>query len=188
MRNQSEIQKIVEKVVPLPEARTVYLSMFADACVEAGITNSGNWAVTDAPNAIRLQVGHYIVFTIIRQRAWLALDYQLIETRQKAEVDFSKPYLQIWIPDTRRTRGGYPQYKDRYKNPFSLNGYYFFESKENHNKTWPHLRRLHFALLSNVSILGQPIQSRTRKRHNPAILDYLRAEFSRHIHDPAYQT
>jgi hypothetical protein len=186
MKNELEIQKIVEEAVSQADARRAYLSIFADACVEADITNGGNWAVTDASDAIRLQVGHYVVFTIQKQRAWLALDRRLIDTRREVEVDFSKPFEDMWVADTGKNPGDYPQYLDKYNEPFSINGSYYFRDKEAHQKIWPHLRRLHFELFYQISHCGQPIQSPTKNNHNPAILDFLYTELSRSIPNPRY--
>ena len=184
--SETEAKSKVEAIIPDPMIRRIGLKMMADAILFANDLGRGRWAVTntDKPDRLRLQVGHYIVFTLEGNRIWLALDKQLADTPIRENISFLSANGWGWQPD----KDGFYQYMDKRKpgNPFSYNGYYRPVSEELHAQIYPEIKRLHFEFLYKAAYVGQSIHKSTQDSHLPGALMYLRNELSKHVPDPSY--
>jgi len=151
----------------------------------ANVYGRDKWAVHLLKDMVRLHVGHYIILTIHQiDICWLALDKQLIDSPIKGDLSFSASNDWGWTPDPSAPKPSILNYDDRYRRPFSVNGYY--KPSDAHSQIWPKLRRLHFEFIYKAVYIGQPIQQKTQKRHSSGVLKYLRYELGRCLPDPLY--
>ena len=90
-----------------------------------------------------------------------------------------------WKPDEPDNPGAYLYYKDRSrKEIFSINGNY--QITQNHDRNWPHIRRLFFDFLYKAVYYGQKMDGRTPDMHAPGVLKYIRNELGVHVPDPQF--
>lgn len=176
-----------------PDRRQVVLSIFADSICEANRYGRHNWAVTFAGDRLRLHVGHYIIFTIWKPESiWICLDAHLARNLPPHAPTFEQA-CPNWVQDNGQLGVDYPAYKNRWREQFSLNGSFrltdsFMQSWPNvsQNREWLHVRHLHYALIHNITFVGQRLRTLTHNTHSPAVLAFLRNELGRHVPDPLY--
>ena len=170
MTAMKSVQEIIETLLPDSTKREAYLTIFADAIVEANIHGGDKWAVHLLDDRVRLIVGHNIICTIIDGRIWLALDQSLFPT---AKIDLNQ--TKEWEWDQRE----YPEYSSI----GSTNGYY--TSSSQHTNIWVEIRRLLNEAIYQAAH-RRKMDPRTPDKHNPEVLQYLRDELGKTIPDPAY--
>lgn len=182
--NELEAERKFVELLPDPKTRRIYLSMFADAIIEANYQKQDNWSVTNSiyqPDIVRLQFGHYIVFSMVKERIWLALDKELAEHTIGEFIPLTFYAGYGWETDRK-----YPHYKNKFKQPFSINGTYTILSEACHQEAWSTIRRLHLDFLYKVKHIGYSMHQRTKEAHLPCVVQYLRSVLEQPVPDPVY--
>lgn len=170
-----KIANIMESLVPGKEKRQHFLSIFLEAINHANSLGSNKWGVqcVAEEEKVRLLVGSFIVLTVGKGRLWLALDEELLKTKEKA---LSLENFEQWQWD----KDDYPVYRK----VLSRNGYY--NPSQNKFELWNKIKDLHFEFITKVANRYSSLQIKSQSKHQPALLLYLRQELKQFVPDPNY--
>jgi 5-methylcytosine-specific restriction protein A len=171
----TKIASVMESLVPEKGKRRHFLSIFLEAINHANSLGSNKWGVqcVDEEEKVRLLVGSFIVLTIGKGRLWLALDEELLKTKEKV---LSLENSDQWQWD----KDDYPTYK----RVLSRNGYYI--SSQNNFELWSKIKELHFEFINKVANRYSWLLVTSQSKHQPALLLYLRQELKQFVPDPNY--
>jgi hypothetical protein len=172
--SEGEARQLILSILPEPDTRQKVLTVFADALEEANRHGRDVWAVRHTTEKVRLVVGHVIVCTLKNRfehgPIWMALDKGLV-----GSVKYPLERSGDWEWDNDQ----YPEYRTIE----SRNGYY--SPSERHAELWDRIKPLHFESISKAAT-QTTMDPRTRKRHSPKILSYVRKELGQQLPDPLY--
>lgn len=168
------VEEIIKFLLPNEKSRKVCLSLFLQSLNEANSYGSNKWGVHYRRNDIRLLVGNLIVFTIHKNRIWLALDKQLLNEKQDNRESLEKNKLWQW-DDSKWSE---------YKVIPSMNGYYT-PSIENLG-IWPIIRDFHFEYIKKAANKYEWLNIKSQSKNAPELLTYLSKELGQNIPTPKY--
>lgn len=151
----------IERVLPNQNVRMVQLTALADSIDYVTNRNPTLFVVHLKPNRVRLIVGRLIVLTLESNHIWLATDPSHAERGLSA--------LRSW-------RWGEGEYAE-YRLVPSRNGYY--APSLDPGGEWTAIQSAHFSFLDRVVSRARNVDPRSRKRHEPLLLEYLRLELGR---------
>lgn len=157
------VQRIVERLLPVPEERKQVLSFLADTLELAHRTAPDQWSVPVYPDQLRLNVGHVAVLTV-REKVWLALDRHVLE----AAPDGLRERLGEGAPSL-PSSGGLTLRPDELA------------------VTAPVVAQAQQRLLDRAAEAGQGLKADFRGAHRPELLEYLRQELGRDLPNPDYR-
>ncbi len=131
-------------------------------------------------------VGNYYVCTVRETGVWVALDDRFTKTG-----DYWPTTDELsswgWVPDEPGKEGSYPNYKDKSRRTkFSIDGRY--SVGENHNDSWPHVRRLFFDFIYKAIYHGQSMNKKSPELHSQDMLRYMRHYLGVDFPDPLYRS
>lgn len=171
------ISHIIESLVPKSDQRLHFLSVLLDSINQANSWGSQKWGIhcVSAEEKIRLLVGSFIVLTIGKGRIWMALDDNLLRSKDVL-LKLSTSVHWQWDNDD------YPEYK---KIP-SKNGYY---SPQNSGfEFWQEIKALHFEFINKAAKRNSCLLVPSQSKHQPAILTYVERELRQYVPKPCYDT
>ena len=145
----------VERVLPDPITRAAQLAALADSLTYVQIRNPEIWLVHVFADRIRFLAGHLIVLTLMGSTVWVTTDASEDEDHLSA--------LGSWAWETKV----YP----RYRRPPSRNGTY--SPLHDERGEWPTIQAAHFSYLDRVLARPRVFDSRSVRRHEPLITEYL---------------
>lgn len=171
----SKPRDVIDSIVPDPEARNLYLSIFLESILEANKYGANKWGVYYTNDKIRLLVGSLIVLTVEKHGLWVTLDRQLLD-KSNNELDLLE-HSDDWRWDT----GSWSEYRA----VPSKNG--FYTPSENHQHIWPVIRQLHFEFIGNVARRYGQLRESSKNTNMPDLLAYLRYTLNQFVPEPVYE-
>jgi len=169
-----KVEEAIKSLLPDEKFRKVCLSLFLQSINQANSYGSNKWGVHYRRDGIRLLVGSLIVFTIHKNRIWLALDKQLLNERKDTRESLGINKLWQWDD------GKWSEYKA----VPSMNGYYT-PSREN-LEIWPIIRDFHFEYVKKVANKYEWLNIKSQSKCTPELLTYLEKELGQSIPVPKY--
>lgn len=160
-RRSENVVKVVKSLIPDENIREKCLKIFSECLIKADESGSTKWGVHVKKDRIRLLVGSLIVCTVIKDKIWMALDREMLEsTGSVRDIIESSGY---WTWDTE----DYPEYSQ----VPTLNGYY--EVIDESFYLWAELKKLHFELIRKTGEKYKNLQVKSQKHHEPALIAYI---------------
>jgi hypothetical protein len=154
-------KKVIEKLFPQKGARNAYLKIFSEAITEARKHGEEKWGVTLHADRIRLIIGNLVVCTLHKGYIWFVLPGE-------EYPDFTSPKeIPGWDTDS-----------FEYKSISSVAGSYQY-SKDYHTKAWPQIKEQHFKFLELAAEKCKKLHSKSREKHSPGVLKYLKIPLKR---------
>lgn len=172
--NIDNVRGTVTSLLPNEEHRMIYLALFLQALNKANSYGSNKWGVHYRSDGVRLLVGNLIVFTIHKNKIWLALDKQLLRGNKNKRDLLDKSELWSWDD------GKWSEYKAI---P-SMNGYYVPSSEG--LDIWPVIRDFHFEYIRKVANKYESLNFKSQLKHAPELLDYLSSELGQSVPSSNY--
>lgn len=169
------IEKTINSLIPDQENRKLSLNIFLETIRFANSFGSNKWG-TSTKYRVGLSIGSLIIFTIEKDRLWMALDKEFMNLYQD-DIEFliSSGY---WEWDEKV----YPEYNSIQ----SKNGYYV-PCSESLN-IWNIVKKFHFQSIKKESEKRQQLKINSQEIHNPALLAFLRKELNQPVPEPIYQS
>ena len=170
-----EAKKLVENLLPDPDMRQLCLNMFMDAVEEANAYGSDAWYIEPAFDGhIWLVTGSLVTCSLVENCIWFSLDRKLMDTQVGLQLSYYGDSEEDW--------GWVPVDLD---DPTwvhvatVING--FYTPGPNHDKIWPHLRRLMFETIYQCIMDVTRADYVMPKVHSPGLVAYLQQETGRKI-------
>ncbi len=186
LNDERSARKVIDNVYRNgnEEVKEVALSILADGIKEANIYGRHRWTVRVEETA-RLVVGHYYVCTVRESGVWIALDDRFTKSGEYYPT-MDELNAMGWTPDEEGKKDHKRTYSDKSRrNPFSVNGLYSIGA--DHDKNWPHIRRLFFDFIYKAIHHGQRMDKDSPGLHSQGMLKYLRHYLGVELPDPFYE-
>lgn len=172
----NKVERTITSLLPNEEDRKICLSLFLEALKKANSCGSNKWGAYCYKEGVRLLVGSLIVFTIHKDRIWLALDKQMLNERTDKRKLLEDSELWNWEKD---------DYSEYIPVP-SMNGYYLPSSED--LEILPIIRDFHFTYIEKVAQYYQWLMSTSQPKHSKELLEYLGKELGQSVPSPNYNT
>lgn len=172
-----EIRQLFEKLFPDQTSRLHCLSLLAKSIKHAHHHAPDEWIVRCHPHrqieGFRLMVGNLAIFDIERQRIWLALDREMLETKPHYEKLLESEEGWQWKSGAR----------SRLKKVQSRNGYYI-PDKDPSEKLLSVVSKLNTAVIKHIGSQNYKLAQRSRKKYEPEVIRFLHLELTQPIPEP----
>jgi hypothetical protein len=83
--SEAEARAIIERLLPDPDERSLFLAVLADSILAAHAAGPNKWGLTLYHNRIWLNVGRIVVCGISRGTSWVAIDTRALPDRERFE-------------------------------------------------------------------------------------------------------